>query len=103
MVKRLLIGAVVLGGFISLGAQNAGPALGSLIGGSSSVSGKASPGSAPISIFDLSFEQKTKIGQADSVGDDGSFSAGVRPPLVKGHQIVAIDKNGNAGNHAQVE
>jgi hypothetical protein len=51
----------------------------------------------------LSFQEKTKIGQADTTEQDGSFSTAVRPPLVTGHQIVAIDRNGNAGHPTTVE
>jgi hypothetical protein len=72
------------------------PVVNALTEGASTVTGQAAPGSAPIAIYDISFPEKTKIGSADTVATDGSFSSSVRPALIKDHQIVAIDKDGNA-------
>src|SRR5438874_290567 len=103
-MKHILIGAIVIAGLtFFVTAQGAGPSLNDLSAGASVVSGKAAPGSTPISVYDLSFEQKTKIGQANAAQDDGSFSTAVRPPLTQGHQIVAVDRNGNAGSPMTVK
>jgi hypothetical protein len=103
MLKRLVIVAIVFPAVVYVAAQSAGPTLGTLVEGSAVVAGTAAPGSAPISIYDLSFEEKSKIGQANTLADNGMFSAAVRPPLVKGHRIVAVDRMGNAGVPTTVE
>jgi hypothetical protein len=101
IVTRLLIALVFTVSYAA--AQSAAPTLGTLVEGSGLVAGSAAAGSAPISIYDLSFAEKTKIGQANTLAADGTFSAPVRPPLVKGHRIVAVDREGNAGVPATVE
>src|ERR1044071_5333261 len=96
MFKLILIGAIISVGIGFTLARESAPTLTNLVEWSSVVTGKAEPGSAPITIYDISFPVKTKIGMANTTTDDGSFSSPVRPPLVKGHQIVAIDNDGNA-------
>jgi hypothetical protein len=95
MYKKVLAGVILV---IAVGlavAQTAVPVLNAVSEGASVVSGKAAAGSAPISIYDVSYQEKTRIGMASAIASDGSFSSPVRPALIKGHQIVAIDKDGN--------
>jgi len=97
MVWRVLIAVMLMAAIGSAAFQSStqSPALGKLVEGVQLVSGKAMPGSGPVVIYDISFPVRTKIGVAKTVADDGSFSSAVKPPLVKGHQIVAVDKDGN--------
>lgn len=95
MYKRVLAGVIFV---IAIGlavAQTTAPVLNAVTEGASVVSGTAAAGSAPISIYDVSYQEKTRIGMASAVANDGSFSSPVRPALIKGHQLVAIDKDGN--------
>lgn len=104
MFTRFWIGTVVI---ITLGlaaAQSSGsPTLGKLMEGSQRVYGQAASGSGPIVIYDISFPARTRLGATDAVGSDGSFSSPVKPALVKGHQIIAVDRNGNASAAVTVE
>jgi Big-like domain-containing protein len=95
MYKRVLAGVifVIVMGFAV--AQTTAPVLNAVTEGASTVSGTAAAGSAPISIYDISYQEKTRIGMAGAIASDGTFSSPVRPTLIKGHQIVAIDKDGN--------
>jgi hypothetical protein len=101
LVTRLLIALALSVSYVA--AQSSAPTLGMLVEGAGVVAGTAAPGTAPISIYDLSFQEKTKIGQANTLAADGTFSAPVRPPLVKGHRIVAVDRDGNSGVPGTVE
>lgn len=95
MYKRVL-GCAILVIIVGLAvAQTTAPVLNAVTEGASVVSGTAATGSTPISIYDISYQEKTRIGMAGTIASDGSFSSPVRPALIKGHQIVAIDKDGN--------
>jgi hypothetical protein len=104
ILKRLLFGLIctAMAGFCLAQSSSQNPTLGTLMEGDQVVSGKASPGSGPITIYDASFPAKTQIGKATAVADDGTFSSSVDPPLVKGHQIIAVDQNGNASAQVTV-
>jgi hypothetical protein len=75
--------------------QTEPPVLNPVTEGASVVSGKAQPSSVPISIYDISYPTKTKIGMVTNTAPDGSFTSQIRPVLKKGHEIVAIDRSGN--------
>jgi hypothetical protein len=79
-------------------AQTSGskPTLNTPVNGASVLLGSTAPGTAPITIYDISFPVRTKIGAVSDLANDGKFSCAVKPPLVLGHQIIAVDKNGNA-------
>ena len=96
MVKRIIVAMLVVLAVGLAVAQASRPALGNAVAGATTITGKADPGSAPITIYDISTDVKTKIGVAGTLATDGSFSSPVRPALIAGHQIVAIDNNGNA-------
>jgi Bacterial Ig domain len=104
MLKRFFIVGLAIAA-IALAAQTSGPnpTLGKLVEGSQLVSGVASTGSAPIDIYDISFPARTKLGTATAVAGDGSFSSSIKPPLVKDHQIIAVDKNGNTSAAVTVQ
>ncbi len=57
------------------------------------VDGTADAAAGPIIIVDLSYEVETRIGTGD-VARDGKFAAVVKPALIKGNRLVAVDKNG---------
>ncbi len=104
MLRRLLTVAVVTIGMGLSAAMGSGPTptLGTLVQETSIVSGKAAPGSGPIVIYDMSFPVATKIGTAHDIANDGRFFAAVKPPLVNGHQIIAVDQHGNASTPVTV-
>ena len=102
MYKKVLAGVILI---IAIGlavAQTTAPVLNAVTEGTSVVSGTAAAGSTPISIYDISYQEKTRIGMASAIASDGSFSSTVRPALIKGHQIVAIDKDGNVSTAVTV-
>jgi len=93
LLPALLIAAFGL--IFALLAQNP-PALAPAYSGSVMVSGKVAPGAGPVSIFDLSYPAKTKLGDTHSVDANGNFAAVVKPALVAGHKIIAVDTHGTA-------
>lgn len=92
--RRLLLGGILLtvAGFCIAQGSGSNPTLRTPMAGDQVVWGTASPGSGPIAIYDVSV--KAQIGTAKAVATDGTFSSSVNPPLVKGHQITAVDQNG---------
>ena len=96
--RLLICTTIIVASAGSVTSQNSGtaPTLNTLVQGASVVSGKATPGTAPIVIYDISYPVKTKIGTATVTADDGKFYTAVKPSLIQGHQIIAIDGNGNA-------
>jgi hypothetical protein len=59
------------------------------------INGQALAGSAPITIYDLSYPVRTLLGSGTSMDDNGYFAVIVSPPLITGHEIIAEDKDGN--------
>ena len=77
-------------------APNA-PALNQGFAGDRTVSGRAAPGSGPIKVYDVSTTPRTEVGQGEtSMDSTGNFAVSVDPPLVLGHRIVAVDKQGRS-------
>jgi hypothetical protein len=102
--KRLWVGVMFAAITALCAAQNTSqsPTLRTLMEGDQIVWGTASPDSGPIMIYDISLPEKTQIGTAKAVASDGAFSSSVNPPLVKGHQIVAVDQNGQTSSPVTV-
>lgn len=59
------------------------------------INGHASVGSVPITIYDLSYPAQTSLGSGTSMDDNGYFAVIVSPPLMDGHKIIAVDKDGH--------
>jgi hypothetical protein len=78
-------------------AQSA-PILSPCNAGSVVVLGIVTPSGGPVSIYDLSYPAKTKLGTSKSIDAKGNFAASVKPPLVAGHRIVAVDSKGVNSN-----
>jgi hypothetical protein len=95
--RLLICTTMIVASAGSVTAQNSStaPSLNTLVQGASVVSGSAAAGAAPVDVYDISYPVKTKIGTATATADDGKFYCAVKAPLVLGHQIIAIDKNGN--------
>jgi hypothetical protein len=70
------------------------PSLGPCYAGAVVLSGKIAPGAGPVAIYDLSYPAQTKLGSSQSVDANGNFAVSVKPPLILGHHIVAVDANG---------
>jgi hypothetical protein len=66
--------------------------------GAVGVTGRVAQGTQEVSIYDLSYPVATKLGTSKSIDRSGSFAAIVKPALIKGHQIVAVDRNGAKSN-----
>ena len=96
MLKCIGIFVLAAVSLVFVAGETAAPTLSPLVAGASAVTGTATQGSAPIVIYDISYQEKTRIGAASTIAQDGTFSSPVRPSLIQGHQIVAVDKSGNA-------
>jgi|SRR5271165_4878392 len=73
-----------------LAAQSA-PILKPAFSGAIAVTGTVARGVQEVSIYDLSYPAETKLGTGTSVDGNGNFVVVVKPPLIVGHQIVAVD------------
>lgn len=61
------------------------------------LNGVADPGvGATVIILDLSYAVETKIG-VGRVARNGEFAAVVKPALIEGHRLVAVDVRGRRG------
>jgi hypothetical protein len=89
----------VLGFATSTGliAQSA-PVLSPCNAGAVIILGVITPGRGPVSIYDLSYPARTKLGTSKSIDARGNFAASVKPPLAAGHHIVAVDSKGASSN-----
>lgn len=58
------------------------------------VDGKADPAAEKVVIYDVSYDVETRIGEG-VVSSSGNFAVAVKPSLIQGHQLVAVDKNGS--------
>lgn len=62
--------------------------------GAAIVAGKVAPGRQQVTIYDLSYPARTKLGVSESVDKQGNFAVTVKPPLLINHRIIAVDENG---------
>ena len=94
-IARLLTSAMfVLGASLVLGAQSA-LLVNQGYTGDVTVTGAITPGQAPVTIYDISYPVRTKLGSSQSVDKNGVFAVGVKPPLILNHQIIAVDASGS--------
>src|SRR5580704_13491358 len=93
----LLLAVLGFAASTGLVAQSA-PVLNPCHAGAVVVLGVITPGGGPVSIYDLSYPAKTKLGSSKSIDARGNFAAIVKPPLVAGHHIVAVDSKGASSN-----
>jgi hypothetical protein len=93
----LLLAVIGFAACTVLMAQSA-PILNPCNAGAVVVLGSITPGGGPVSIYDLSYPARTKLGTSKSIDARGNFAASVKPPLVVGHQIVAVDAKGASSN-----
>ena len=93
----LLLAVIGFAASTVLRAQSA-PILNPSNAGAVVVLGMVTPGGGPVSIYDLSYPARTKLGTSKSIDARGNFAASVKPPLVAGHQIVAVDSKGASSN-----
>src|SRR5438552_6200585 len=77
---------------VSASAQTA-PAITSAYDKEVAVDGRADSGTGPIAVIDISYDAETRLGSGD-LSSDGTFAVYVNPALIQGHQLVAVDKNG---------
>lgn len=93
-------GAATLAGFVlvlaatAVRAQDAMPILDQPISESPIVTGVAEPGSAPITILDMSYRTPTPLGSGSSMDINGYFAVSVSPNLIEGNSIIARDALG---------
>src|SRR5580692_3506370 len=92
--KRLLcLPGVLLTVVFALLGQSL-PSLGPCYAGAVALSGKVAPGAGPVAVYDISYPAKTKLGESQAVDAKGNFAVSIKPPLIAGHQIVAVDARG---------
>lgn len=89
LVPAVMLSAVTL----HLFAQSS-PMLKQGYAGAAMVSGKASPGQAQVTIYDISYPSRTALGTSKSIDGKGNFAVAVNPPLIVGHSIVVVDQTG---------
>jgi hypothetical protein len=93
----VVVAAVSAGLAIAALAQSpAAPVLNQCTAEDRTVSGRAEPGSGPLRIYDVANGTRTLIGDQTTMDGDGNFAVPVSPPLVRGHQVVAVDKHDRA-------
>jgi len=85
--------AIVLFSASILGAQSA-PTLKPAFSGAIAVAGSVARGIHEVSVYDLSYPTEVKLGTSKSVDENGKFVVVVKPPLITGHRIVAVDGSG---------
>lgn len=98
-MKSVLTIMAVICSLLTLNVAAAEPTVLPLIAGARSgdvvINGQATPGSAPITLYDLSYPARTALGSGRSMDDNGRFAVLVSPPLMAGHEIIAVDKDGH--------
>ncbi len=93
----VIAAAVSAGLAIAALAQSPGaPVLNHGAEGDRTVSGLVKPGSGPIRIYEVSNGTRTLIGDETTMDSEGNFAVSVSPPLVRGRQIIAVDRNDQA-------
>lgn len=89
----LALAALLLTPTLVLGAQS-DPGLDQAYAGAVIVSGKVAPGNNSVSIYDVSNTPRIELGVSESVDKDGNFAVSIKPALISGHKIVAVDAKG---------
>ena len=89
----LALAALLLTATLVLGAQSK-PVLDQGYAGAVTVSGKVATGNGSVSIYDISNTPRTELGESQSVDKDGNFAVTIKPALISGHKIVAVDEKG---------
>lgn len=93
----VVVAAVSVGLAIAALAQSpAAPVLNQCADGDQTVEGRAAPDSGPLRIYDISNTPRTLLGDQTTMDTGGNFAVPVSPPLVRGHQIIAVDKHERA-------
>jgi hypothetical protein len=73
------------------------PLLDPAYAGSVTVSGHVNPSGGPVIIYDISYPTQTKLGGSGSIDRRGNFAVTVKPALILGHRIVAVQGKGSTG------
>jgi hypothetical protein len=89
----LLLYFLILGPVVDKTFAQAAPEIMTAYENDVTVDGAADPSAGPISIVDVSYTVETIVGTGE-VSPAGTFTAVVKPALIKGNRIVAVDKNG---------
>jgi hypothetical protein len=90
-IKLLAIGALAVSCAPVFGQT--GPSISTAHATEITVDGVAATGSGPIYIIDTFYKVETRIGRG-VVSRDGKFAAVVKPALIEGHTLVAVDRSG---------
>ena len=92
---------VVLAGIILLG-QTPSVGVDQPYAGDRNVTGQGVPGSAPLTVYDVSGTSRNYLGQSSSVDQQGYYAVAVNPVLTNGQQIVVVDAQGRSSSVATV-
>lgn len=90
----IFVTALAVGTTVMLWAHSTTtPVLNQGTAGDRTVSGRAAPDSGPLRIYDISYTNRTSIGHGNTSMDSaGNFAISIKPSLVRGHQIIAVDR-----------
>lgn len=89
------IGQVLLGQTPSVGVDQPHA-------GDRNVTGRGVPGSAPLTVYDVSGTSRNYLGKSNSVDQHGYYAIAVNPVLTNGQKIVVVDSQGRSSSIATV-
>lgn len=87
---------------ILLVAQANAPSLDPAYASDTFVTGTAAVGSGPITVYDISYPAKARLGSGE-VDNNGRFAISIDPPLKQGNSIVVENKAKVAGAPVTVQ
>lgn len=96
LVVSLALATLVFSATQILYAQ-AVPLLDPAYAGSVAISGHVNPGGGPVTVYDISYPARTKLGGSASIDKRGNFAVTVKPALILGHRIIAVQGKNSAG------
>ena len=70
--------------------------------GDRNVAGQGVPGSAPLTVYEVSGTGRNYLGKSSSVDQQGYYAVAVSPSLTNGQRIVVIDSQGRSSSPATV-
>lgn len=70
--------------------------------GDRNVTGQGSPGSGPLTVYDVSGTSRNYLGKSTSVDQQGYYAIAVNPILATGQKIVVVDSQGRSSSIATV-
>ena len=105
MLKKWLgipvVGLIIAGG-VTLYSQTASIGIDQAYGGDRNVTGQGVPGSAPLTVYDVTSGTRSYLGRSNSVDQQGFYAVAVDPPLSNGQKIIVVDAQNRSSDVAAV-